>query len=85
MALTFKQLEEKLSPKGKLKTYDQELSVYINKNVKGKTKFVISELVGVYEGISKFVHKSVTEKEYVEHLKEKFKDEKDDDILFNGC
>lgn len=86
MPLTFADLKKELSPEGRLKIHNQELSSYIKKNVKGKTEFVISEFVAHGKGIKKpFYHKSVTKKEYIEYLKEKFQDEKDYRILSRGC
>jgi phosphoribosylpyrophosphate synthetase len=84
--MTFEELGKKLSPEGRLKTYNQELSVYINKHVKGKTVFVITEFVQLGKGARhNFAHVGVTKEEYIEYLKEEFKNEKDDRILNHGC
>jgi hypothetical protein len=86
MALTHDELKKELSDEGRLKNYNKELSAYIKKHVKGKKEFVISELVAHGLHVKEpFSHKKVTKKEYVEYLKEKFKDEKDDYILNHGC
>ena len=86
MVKTFEDLKKELSPEGRFKAYNKELAAYINKHIKGKKKFVISELVAHGLHVKEpFSHKTVTKEEYVKYLKEKFQDEKDDYILNHGC
>jgi hypothetical protein len=85
VALNHEELKKDLSSKRSSKIYNQEMAFYINKHVKGKTEFVISELIAHGLHVKEpFSHKTVTKKEYVEYLKEKFKNEKDDYILNHG-